>query len=344
MDHDQERHWKVGDLASATGLTVRALHHYDDIGLLVPQTRTSAGHRLYAYQDVRRLYHVLALRGLGLSLERIGSLLDDAGVSLVDTVRRHLEQVERDLAQQQRLHQRLREILDALERSVEPAVAEFIEAMEAMTVTAVEVKDVVMWVSAEETEEPPPPLAREGSRVVLLGEDEGERILPIWVGAQEGDLLAARLGEWSQGRPMGPDLTARLLEASGARVERVVIESARERTYYASVTVTWGHETHEVDARPSDALNLAVRVGAPVFIASDLLDGAGVEPRAFANRADEKDGASGRDEWRPLTPKLLRSMDPREARAQWARFSSQAVTAESTPPERPTTMRCSLME
>ena len=50
-----DRGWKVGELAKATGLTVRALHHYDDFGLLVPTERTDAGHRVYAEKDVRRL-------------------------------------------------------------------------------------------------------------------------------------------------------------------------------------------------------------------------------------------------------------------------------------------------
>jgi bifunctional DNase/RNase/DNA-binding transcriptional MerR regulator len=311
----EDRRWKVGELAKATGLTVRTLHHYDDVGLLVPWERTSAGHRLYADQDVRRLYHILALRGLGLGLEEIASLLDDADVSLLDTVRRHLEQVERELEHRHRLRLRLRRILDALERSVDPAVDEFIDAMEAMTVIETDVQDVFMRLPAEEAEEPPPRLAREGYRIVLLRERGGGRVLPIWVGAQEGDLLAARLGEWSHPRPMGPDLTARLLEAGGVRVERVVIESVREVTFYASITVTAGGESHEVDARPSDALNLAVRVGAPVFVAADLLDQSGLHPWMVAKTHEE---------WRSLSPDLMRSLYPREARVGWERYTRQA--------------------
>lgn len=76
--------------------------------------------------------------------------------------------------------------------------------MEAMTVIEIDVKDVVMRIPAGAADEPPPRLAREGLRVVLLEERGGDRVLPIWVGAQEGDLLAARLGEWPQGRPMTP--------------------------------------------------------------------------------------------------------------------------------------------
>jgi DNA-binding transcriptional MerR regulator len=64
----EERRWRVGELAAAAGVTVRALHHYDGIGLLVPAERTAPGHRLYGEGDVRRLYRIVALRDLGLGL------------------------------------------------------------------------------------------------------------------------------------------------------------------------------------------------------------------------------------------------------------------------------------
>jgi len=79
-------HWKVGELARATGLTVRALHHYDELGLLVPSERTFAGYRLYGDRDVRRLYRIVALRGLGLRLDEIAEVIDGAGLDLNETV------------------------------------------------------------------------------------------------------------------------------------------------------------------------------------------------------------------------------------------------------------------
>jgi MerR family transcriptional regulator, thiopeptide resistance regulator len=66
-----ERQWKVGELADATGLTVRTLHHFDEVGLLRPATRSQAGHRLYTADDVRRLYRIIALRHLGMPLREI---------------------------------------------------------------------------------------------------------------------------------------------------------------------------------------------------------------------------------------------------------------------------------
>lgn len=116
-------------------------------------------------------------------------------------------------------------------------------------------------------------------RVVLLREHEGSRVLPIWIGAAEGDSLALHLGGESLPRPLTSDLTARLLEAAGARVDRVEISRLSEKTFYATVRLGGS----EVDARPSDALNLAARLGAPIFAAEDLLDEAALAGDALSD-------------------------------------------------------------
>jgi DNA-binding transcriptional MerR regulator len=134
MASANEGRWRVGELASATGLTVRALHHYDRLGLLVPAERTTSGQRLYDQADVRRLYRIVTLRQLGLRLDEIASVLDHGEPGIAETVRRHLGRVERDLEDQQRIRDRLIGIVETLERSREPSVDQFIDAMEAMTV------------------------------------------------------------------------------------------------------------------------------------------------------------------------------------------------------------------
>ncbi len=98
--------WKVGELARLTGLTVRTLHHYEHVGVLRPASRSPAGHRLYDETDVRRLYQVLALRELGLSLEEVGTALS-GDVALVDLLRDHLSHVDRQLAALRSLRDRL---------------------------------------------------------------------------------------------------------------------------------------------------------------------------------------------------------------------------------------------
>jgi DNA-binding transcriptional MerR regulator len=122
-----EKLWKIGELAAATGLTVRTLHHYDEIGLLVPSERSQAGYRLYGEGDVRRLYEVRALRDLGIPLGEIPDALDG---DVRATLARHLARVDRDLERQRRLQSLLQRILDA---AGEVSGEDYMEAIEAMT-------------------------------------------------------------------------------------------------------------------------------------------------------------------------------------------------------------------
>jgi DNA-binding transcriptional MerR regulator len=123
---------RIGELARASGLTVRALRHYEAIGLLASARRTSAGHRVYGPGDVSRLYSILALRNLGLSLPAIGACLEGGGDELAGIVRRHLASLERRIDQQMQLRTRLQFMLAALERNEEPSTQGLLEAMEAM--------------------------------------------------------------------------------------------------------------------------------------------------------------------------------------------------------------------
>ena len=81
-----EQAWKVGALAKAAGLTVRALHYYDQIGLLTPSRRSAADHRLYDGGDVARLYRISLLRRLGFPLEQIAAVLEDPQWQLADAI------------------------------------------------------------------------------------------------------------------------------------------------------------------------------------------------------------------------------------------------------------------
>jgi DNA-binding transcriptional MerR regulator len=122
--------WKIGELARIAGVTVRTLHHYDSVGLLVPSERTQSGHRLYSAADVERLYRLIALREVGLPLEEIGPLLDgEDGIG--DTVRRHLGRVEQQLGALERLRLRLTRLLVALDGD-EDSTQHLLDAMEAM--------------------------------------------------------------------------------------------------------------------------------------------------------------------------------------------------------------------
>lgn len=112
----QDARWSVGELAHATGLSVRMLRHWDEIGLVSPG-RTVGGHRCYTSDEVTRLYQVLALRHMGLRLDQIAALLTDTDPAPRDTLRSHLQRVEADLVARQALRDRLVEVLDALDTS-----------------------------------------------------------------------------------------------------------------------------------------------------------------------------------------------------------------------------------
>lgn len=126
------RTWSTGQLARAAGITARTLRHYEQIGLLVP-TRTAAGRRAYSAQDVTRLYRILGLRKLGLSLDEVAATLDSTAGDLASVVRRHIEEVDIAIAARQALRVRLRRILAALQtadRSV--PIEHVIDALEGM--------------------------------------------------------------------------------------------------------------------------------------------------------------------------------------------------------------------
>ncbi len=112
--------------------------------------------------------------------------------------------------------------------------------------------------------------------VVILKETGRERYLPIWIGQWEASSIAMRLQGLTPERPLTHDLFASALEALDARVARVVISELADETFHARLFVERDGHTGEVDARPSDALALAVRVGAPIFASEAVLEQAGL--------------------------------------------------------------------
>ena len=108
--------------------------------------------------------------------------------------------------------------------------------------------------------------------VVILKETGRERYLPIWIGQWEASAIAMRLQGLTPERPLTHDLFASALEAIDAKVARVVISELADETFHARLFLEHDGQVGEVDARPSDALALAVRVGAPIFAVPSVLD------------------------------------------------------------------------
>jgi DNA-binding transcriptional MerR regulator/uncharacterized glyoxalase superfamily protein PhnB len=124
--------WKVGALAEATGLTVRALHYYDHVGLLTPSGRTGGGHRVYSADDVARLYRITLLRRLGFPLAQIASVLDDPQWQLSAAVQRHLDHTRGRAAAAARLSARLARMAAELDQRHGPSSGELLSALEEM--------------------------------------------------------------------------------------------------------------------------------------------------------------------------------------------------------------------
>ena len=110
------------------------------------------------------------------------------------------------------------------------------------------------------------------SPIVVLKDDAEKFFLPIWVGIFEANAIALQLENVSTPRPMTHDLLRNMISELDARVTRVVINDLRESTFFAQIRVNTAGRTLEIDARPSDAIALALRADAPIFVAQSVLD------------------------------------------------------------------------
>ena len=112
--------------------------------------------------------------------------------------------------------------------------------------------------------------------IVLLKEHDGERYLPIWIGAMEATAIAFALHGIVTARPMTHDLMKNVLEEIGVHVERIVITELKEGTFYAVIQMALNGTRYEISSRPSDAIALAVRVNVPIFANDDVLTEASI--------------------------------------------------------------------
>lgn len=139
-------------------------------------------------------------------------------------------------------------------------------------------------------------------RIVVLRDITQERYLTIWIGGFEADAITVELQEVPTPRPLTHDLLKSTIDEMGGRVVHVFINDLRKDVYYARLVIDIDGKTIEVDSRPSDAIALAVRVKAPIFVAESVMDRAAVEPDEDIEKENEfntsllgKDKESGRD-------------------------------------------------
>ena len=113
--------------------------------------------------------------------------------------------------------------------------------------------------------------------IVLLKTVEGNRFLPIWIGHWEASAILLKLQNAATPRPMTHDLVTEILMQLDAQVVRVAVTELRESTFYAQVTIQQDGSEIEVDSRPSDAIALAVRAEAPIFVADEVIEESAIE-------------------------------------------------------------------
>jgi bifunctional DNase/RNase len=110
--------------------------------------------------------------------------------------------------------------------------------------------------------------------IIVLRDQDGQRVLPIWVGVFEANAIALQIENVQTPRPMTHDLLKNIIDDLDARVERIVVSELKENTFYATIHMLSGSESLRVDARPSDAIALALRTQSPIFVEESVIQSA----------------------------------------------------------------------
>ena len=142
-------------------------------------------------------------------------------------------------------------------------------------------------------------------RVVILRVKDSDRYLPIWIGPNEADAIAVKLQDVAVSRPLTHDLLGSVIDTLGAEVNSIVVSDLSNDTFFAKIVLAVNGGSVEVDCRPSDALALAVRSEAPIFVEDAVLDKASVQMDAETGRpiVPEGEGAP-----KPLREEELKSL------------------------------------
>ncbi|MEM7532604.1 MAG: bifunctional nuclease family protein [Chloroflexota bacterium] len=115
-------------------------------------------------------------------------------------------------------------------------------------------------------------------RVVILREEDGEKLIPIWIGPFEADAITLQLQGVDTPRPLTHDLLKTAIEMLDGEVMHILINGLDKNTYFANIVLDVNGDNVELDSRPSDAIALAVRVNAPLYVSDEIMDSAGLLP------------------------------------------------------------------
>jgi uncharacterized protein len=147
-------------------------------------------------------------------------------------------------------------------------------------------------------------------RMVMLREVDNRRYLPIWIGAFEAEAIGTAMQGHEPPRPLTHDLLRNVITELGGTVQYIAVTQLQDTTYYARIVVDVRGVRREIDARPSDAIALGLRVDAPIYVAEQVLDQAGVTLNEDDDEEEEEDEAE------PELPSALSLPPARERRAE----------------------------
>jgi len=127
--------------------------------------------------------------------------------------------------------------------------------------------------------------------IIILKDLDGERALPIWVGFFEANAIALEIEKISTPRPMTHDLIKNLVTTMKARINHILVSELKDNTFYAVISLILGGNTFSIDSRPSDAIALALRAQAPIFVNESVIEAAkSLEiPESVKEKTEEKD-------------------------------------------------------
>lgn len=113
--------------------------------------------------------------------------------------------------------------------------------------------------------------SKNSSYIVVLKDESGKKILPIWIGASEGNSIALAMSNVKAARPLTHDLIVSIFDRLDIEIARVVISDLIDNTFYASLYLLHNNKEFHIDSRPSDAIAISIRIGAPVFVEEEVL-------------------------------------------------------------------------
>jgi len=269
----------IGKFSRRSGIPVGRLRHYHDVGLLqAAYVDPESGYRYYAVGQAEAAEVIAMLRAIDMPVRDIQRLLADPSEP----------NVRRVLAEHRALlEDRLVQVAGRLE-SIDRIVKEGTLVKESSDASKegfvpVRVESVKARLPSEERwrelrKKVPMPLPEEPQEVhvVTLVAASGRRV-PIWVGSYEGETLKLQLDGMKTQRPLTYDLMLETLDRVGVRVIAADVTRIEDATFFARLTIVSNGKEETIDCRPSDALNLALRSGATIAVAQEVLDEAGLE-------------------------------------------------------------------